>query len=127
MTEILVIMNNYFHDVATALLVSSALVMLSVAKLLPEQGNAETMKFFLAVYRRVTTLARVSLLWILLGGIPRVIYYKKIEWTIALDNDIIPALMIKHIIMFLFVLAGVAFWVRLARKVKELEASLQKK
>ncbi|MCL4439940.1 MAG: hypothetical protein M1609_04955 [Firmicutes bacterium] len=69
MTEILVIMNNYFHDVATAFLASSALLMLAVARLLPEKRDSRLVEYFLAVYRKFTFIAKAALLWILVGGI----------------------------------------------------------
>ncbi|MHB9094819.1 MAG: hypothetical protein ACYC21_09100 [Eubacteriales bacterium] len=118
MVEVLVIMNNYLHDVATAFLASSALLMLVVAKLLPEKAGPQVIDYFLAVYRKFTLTAKVSLLWILIGGVPRVIYYKRIEWIIALDNRIIPALMVKHVIMFVLVIIGCISWWRLSNKVK---------
>ncbi len=121
MTEILVIMNNYFHDVATAFLASSALLMLAVARLLPEKRDSRLVEYFLAVYRKFTFIAKAALLWILVGGIPRIIFYKRIEWTIALDNRIVPALMVKHVIMFLLVLLGFINWRRLAKRVGEIE------
>lgn len=121
MFQILIIINNYFHDVATAFLASAALLMLAAAKLFPENPGPETREFFIRLYYRFTFIARVALAWIILGGIPRTLYFKKIEWTIALDNRIIPALIVKHILIFAVVIIGVCGWRKLSRKVKALE------
>jgi len=127
MLEVLIIINNYFHDVATAFLASSALLMLAVAKLLPKNANTQAVEYFIAVYRKFTVIAKIALLWILIGGIPRMIYYKRIEWTIALDNRIIPALMVKHGIMFALVIIGFIGWRRLSQRVKDIKAARQEK
>lgn len=126
MAEILVIMNNYFHDVATAFLASSALLMLAVTRLLPERRDAQVVQYFIAVYHKFTLIAKAALAWILIGGIPRVIYYKQIEWTIALDNRIIPALIVKHVIMFSLVLIGIICWRRLAIRVQKIQCSFKR-
>jgi len=121
MIEILIIINNYFHDAATALLASTALLMLIVSKLLPKDRDSQVVDYFVAIYRKLTFVAKAALLWILIGGIPRTIYYKKIEWTIALDNRIIPALMVKHGIMFTLVFIGFISWWRLSKRVREIQ------
>ncbi|MCL4439941.1 MAG: hypothetical protein M1609_04960 [Firmicutes bacterium] len=38
-----------------------------------------------------------------------------------MDNRIVPALMVKHVIMFLLVLLGFINWRRLAKRVGEIE------
>jgi len=121
MIEVLVIMNNYFHDVATAMLFSTGLLMLVLYKSLRVNLTPERMDFFRQVYAKYTQVARFSLAWILIGGLPRLVYYKRIEWTMALDNRIIPALIIKHVIMFTLVIAGAVLWRKLSLWVKELK------
>ncbi|HEX3032924.1 MAG TPA: hypothetical protein VHS59_11945 [Bacillota bacterium] len=122
MFQILIIINNYFHDVATALLAGSGLLIFAAYRLLPENPGPETQDFFLRLYHHYTRIARVALAWIILGGIPRLIYFKKIEWTIALDNRIIPSLMVKHILLVAVVVVGLVSWRRLSRKVRAMEA-----
>jgi hypothetical protein len=122
--EVLVIMNNYLHDVATAFLASSALLMLAAVRLLPKDAGAKTIDYFELIYRKFTLAAKAALVWIIIGGIPRVIFFKKIEWTVALDNRIIPALMVKHGIMFLLVLIGIFSWWRLSEKVSKIDTKI---
>ncbi len=121
MIEVLVIMNNYFHDVATAMLFSTGLLMLVLYKSLRTDLTPGRMEFFRQIYAKYTLVARLSLAWILAGGIPRLIYYKRIEWTMALDNRIVPALIIKHIIMFTLVIAGAVLWRKLSIWTKALK------
>jgi hypothetical protein len=113
---ILIIMNNYFHDVATALLFTAGFVMLSADQLLSAHNNPGASEYFLALYHKFTGFARFALIWILVGGIPRTIFYEKYEWNPALGKGIIPALIVKHILMFTLVGFGVYFWRKLKIK-----------
>lgn len=113
MLDIIIIMNNYFHDLATAVLFSSGLLMLTLYQVLRRNKNPERVRFFKEIYNNYTLVAKASLTWVILAGIPRVIYFKKIEWTIALDNRIIPALMVKHIFMFSLAIIGGWLWYKL--------------
>ncbi|HWI55329.1 MAG TPA: hypothetical protein VNT57_06530, partial [Desulfobacteria bacterium] len=97
MLGILIIMNNYFHDVATALLFAAGFLMLTADKLLQAHGNPGAERYFLDLYAKFTRFAHFALIWILLGGIPRTIFYERFEWNPALGKGIIPALIVKHI------------------------------
>jgi hypothetical protein len=123
---ILVIMNNYFHDVATALLFAAGFLMLAADKLLSAHNNPGAGYYFLALYRKFTGFARFALVWILVGGIPRTIFYEQYEWNPALGKGIIPALIVKHILMFTLVGLGIYFWRKLSQKAVELESGLAK-
>lgn len=118
--QISIIMNNYFHDVATAMLVSTAVVMVLLYQTLRQNASKERVEFVKTIYRKYTLVAKISFAWILLGGIPRLVFYKQIEWTIAFDNGIVLALMVKHIIMFAFVIVGAVLWQRLGKWLKKI-------
>lgn len=114
---VLIMMNNYFHDVATALLLASGIVMWIVVKRLGDSSDKAVNEYFLSVYRGVTVLAKFALAWILIGGIPRTIFYKDFEWANAVGKSQVPALMVKHVLAFIFVGIGAYLWIRLSRKV----------
>lgn len=114
-------MNNYFHDVATALLAASAFTLWALAKLQDERPGEAHPQFFLAAYRRMAALAKFSLVWIVLGGIPRTIFYMDFEWANAAGKGQVPALIVKHILMFILVGLGVWGWHGLRRRKRILE------
>jgi len=107
---VFLLMNNYFHDVATALLAASGVVLgIMVAKY--ESGGDEAARlYFSRVYAGTVSLARFTLFWILLGGIPRTLYFRTFEWENALDHHQVPALIIKHLLAFTFVALGAWLW-----------------
>jgi hypothetical protein len=118
-------MNNYLHDVATALLAASAFALwVMLRRFETAGGGPDAARLFLAMHRSLSRLARLSLVWIVLGGIPRTIWYADFEWANAAGRGQVAALAVKHVVAFTLVGFGVAFWVRLRRRVREVEAAL---
>lgn len=118
-------MNNYLHDVATALLAASAFaswVLLRRYEAGPR--GADAARYFLEIQRAMVKLARFSLAWIVLGGIPRTIWYADFEWANAAGRGQVAALVVKHVVAFVLVAFGVAFWRRLRARVRAVEAEL---
>lgn len=122
---VFIMMNNYFHDVATALLLASGIVMWVIVKRLEGSEEKNVIRYFLSIYAGVTRLAKVSLVWILVGGIPRTIAYKEFEWANAVGKGQVPALIVKHILAFIFVGGGAYLWIKLSKRVRKVRASIQ--
>ncbi len=118
-------MNNYFHDVATALLITSAVVILFLARTAERTGEVEAIRYFVDLYPKLTILARISLSWIAVGGVIRLLTFVDFEWAAAVGKDQVPALVLKHIVIFTVVGTGAYKWRQLSRKVKELRASIE--
>jgi hypothetical protein len=118
-------MNNYFHDVATALLGASAFALWVMLRRY-ESGDRgpDAARYFLEIHGSMATLARFSLAWIVLGGIPRTIWYGEFEWANSAGRGQVTALVVKHVIAFALVGWGVVFWMRLRRKVVAIRAKL---
>ncbi|MBI5101341.1 MAG: hypothetical protein HZB33_05850 [Nitrospirae bacterium] len=112
---------NYSHDIATAMLAVSALTMWVLSGQYPASSDAKFELFYVKIYKTVTRVAKDSLYWILLAGVPRIIYYKEFEWSDMAGDLQIVAIVIKHVAMFTLVGAGTYFWSRLAKKVRTLK------
>lgn len=122
---IVLMMNNYLHDVATALLVASGYVMWVVWKNLDPDAGHDAIRYFVRMYHRITKLAWFSFTWILLFGIPRVIYYKEFEWSNMAGRGQVPALIAKHILAFTLVACGTVLWMKVRKVVRELDIRLE--
>lgn len=120
----LIMFNNYAHDVATALLAASAFTMRAVIKVQVEMDTPAAALFFLKSYRIMRKFFKISLWWIIIGGIPRTIFYKSFEWANAVDKLQVPALVFKHILLSCLVIWGIIAWRRLNRKVNLLREAL---
>jgi hypothetical protein len=111
-------MNNYLHDVATALLAASACALVVLLRRYEAGARGpDAARYFLEIAERMTKLARFSLGWIVVGGIPRTIWYGEFEWASAAGRGQVVALIVKHVVALAFVIAGVVFWRRLKRQV----------
>ncbi|MFA5844454.1 MAG: hypothetical protein WC971_06460 [Coriobacteriia bacterium] len=112
--KVLLVMNDYFHDVATALLLASAVIMWVLGRAAERGGPGEA-----AMLRRafpvLTRFAWGAIAWIVIGGIPRTIFFSQLEWDPAKTRFMLPALMVKHSLMVVAVVLGVALWRRMAR------------
>lgn len=119
-----IMMNNYFHDVATALMVASAFCIFALAKTCDEFDDPVAVRFYLKTYRQMGRIFRFALYWIVIGGIPRTIFYTSFEWANAAGKGQIPALVVKHVLMVVMVVFGITAWRRLKARAARLEDSL---
>ena len=111
---------NYSHDIATALLAASGASLWLLSRNYPADATPDTERYFAATCRSVSRIAQDSLYYILIAGVPRVVFYMQYEWSDLAGDLQIVAVVIKHIVMFLIVGTGIYFWIKLGRKVREL-------
>ncbi|GFE62113.1 hypothetical protein [Geobacter sp. AOG2] len=119
-----IMMNNYFHDMATGLLVGSGFALHAILRIQASMNTPQATLFFLKTNRRMVKLFRFALWWVILGGIPRTIFYTSFEWANAADKLQVPALAVKHVMMFTAVVWGIYAWRRMQAKVALLRESL---
>ena len=119
-----IMMNNYLHDMATGLLVGSGFALHAIIRIQESMNTFEATLFFLKTNRRMVKLFKFALWWVILGGVPRTIFYTSFEWANAADKLQIPALAVKHIMMFAVVVWGIVAWRRMQKKVTQLKESL---
>ena len=112
---------NYSHDIATALLAVSGAALWLLSRHYPPNPTPATQRFFVRVYRGCTRVAKDSLYYIVLAGIPRVVFYTRYEWSDLAGDLQVVAVVIKHIVMFLLVGTGIYYWIKLGRQVTALE------
>jgi hypothetical protein len=121
MVAILIVLNNYLHDVATALLLSSAVVLYVLGRQAKRGGEGER-RAFAHAYKTLTYFAWGALAWIIIGGIPRTIFFPTYEFIPAEMKGIVLELIIKHVLLVSAVIAGAVMWVRLGRFAREIAA-----
>lgn len=119
-----VMMNNYFHDVATAMLAASAFCLYAIDRVQGAINTPAATVFFLKTYRIMVKFFHFALWWIVIGGVPRTLFFASFEWNHFADKQQVPALAVKHILMAVLVIWGVFAWRRLKHKVGELMEAL---
>lgn len=106
---LLVMMNNYFHDLAVAFLFASAVLAHGVLRYWPGKPSEE-------VARLLSRVAWGSLAWIVVGGAVRAWYFREYEWLPRAGSAQVPALMVKHVFLVGLTVWGLALIVRLRRR-----------
>lgn len=114
--------NNYFHDVATAMLMASGVTMWAIMRRLRNTGNPAVLSLLLSLYRSISKIVVFSLIWISAGAVPRILTFSTFEFADALADNRLPQLMTRHIVSFLMTLGGAYLWISLIRKIKEIKA-----
>ena len=110
---VLVYLNNYLHDLATAFFFVTTLFAWWSRKNLP--------KIYPNVEARLRMAALISFALILILGQIRAWNYTAYEWLPALGRKQVPVLIGKHIILFLITAwAGLA-WLKMSKDSKELQ------
>lgn len=105
---LLVMMNNYFHDLAVAFLFAASLLSWVVLRHWPGTPSRR-------VARLLSRTAWGALAWVLLGGVVRVVFYREYEWLPRAGTAQIPALAVKHVVLVALTVWGLIGVVRLQR------------
>jgi hypothetical protein len=117
---IFLMLNNYVHDVATGLLLVSALWLGWSAKDLGANPSAETTSVFRMTYRRCLRFAIGSVAVIVLTGVVRTLFFMQFEWFPALGKGLVPILILKHVLIFTLLGAGIFAWWQVRRRLNVL-------
>ncbi len=117
----IVILSNYSHDIATAFLFISAVGLYLLSKVMRQAKTGQDRETLVFLFRKLTLLSKYSLGWVLLAGVPRVIFYKQLEWSLMAGQMQVVAIIIKHIFMFILVGTGIVHWRRLSKKMHQSE------
>jgi len=109
---ILVMLNNYFHDLATAIFAVSAIAAWLLYRSRALQQAPAAVR---PVAAGLVKVGIASLAWTLLAGMIRGITYREYEWVEAAGRGQVPVLVLKHVILVSLVAAGVFVLVRVHR------------
>lgn len=115
MWGIAVMLNNYFHDLAVALLISNLALMWLLARELPQE-NEGLQKIAARVFGKLSRITYAALAFVLLGGVVRTLTYREYEWMAAAGRGQVLALILKHILLASCVVIGLSFQIALIRR-----------
>lgn len=117
---IALMLNNYVHDVATGLLLLSALWVGWSARDLGDMPHPAAVELFSKTYLRCVRFVWGSLAVIIGTGVVRTIFFMDFEWFPALGRGLVPILVLKHVLIFTLVGVGGYAWLQLRRRVRSL-------
>jgi hypothetical protein len=109
---ILVMLNNYFHDLATAIFAVSAVAAWLLYRSRALQQAPEAVE---PVAAGLVKVGIAALAWTLLAGLVRGATYREYEWVEAAGRGQVPVLVLKHVILASLVAAGLFVLYRVHR------------
>ena len=110
--------NNYFHDVATTLPLASGIIMWTIVRHYMKNGGGSTGAFVQSIHRRMRVVVTVSIVWISISAIPRILTFTKFELFNAAEKKYLPGLIVKHTLAFTVIVCGALLWIHLNQRIK---------
>lgn len=120
MIGILVMLNDYFHDFATALAVVFTYLMLSMVTYVLKNDKQGPKTFLIMIYPKALHVTSGVVILLLMAGIVRAFTYSWFEWDHTVGGDQVWLLMAKHILMFSIFGYGVYLWIRMHKTIKHI-------
>ncbi len=105
-------LNNYMHDLATAVFAVSAL---AAWFLLRSRAAGSAPDALRPVIDGLVRVGLLALAWTLAGGVIRALAFRRYEWMEAAGRSQIPALVVKHVILAALVVTGLVVLIRVRR------------
>lgn len=119
---LLVMFNNFFHDLTAALwLCSTGLIWWLMARV-KENGQRQVIQFFEAGFNILFRISLGSLILNLLLGFNRALAYYSYEYLPAAGRVQVTALIVKHILLMAVVLTGVLVEIKAYKLVQTMKA-----
>ncbi|HWR82153.1 MAG TPA: hypothetical protein VN285_02500 [Candidatus Deferrimicrobium sp.] len=114
MRNIILMVSNYFHDLAVAILAANVFVVYLLGRYL-DSHNAKD--FILgAVLKKLSRVTYWALAYVLVAGAVRAWFFMDFEWNPAVGKGQVTALIVKHVILFAVTAFGIAVHIRYVRK-----------
>jgi flagellar biosynthesis protein FlhB len=127
---VFIMMNNHFHDIATAMLMASGVMLwiiytqLRISEISPvsgfSSGFSSSRGFMLDISKVISKIVFFSLIWISVSAIPRILTFTRIEWPPAVSKNHISGLIAKHIFIYIVIVTGVILWISINRRLKSM-------
>lgn len=114
MGKILLMISNYFHDLAVAILASNILAVYYLGKFLDRNPSGPDMTK--EVFMKLSRITWMALAYIIVGGALRAYFFKDFEWNPAVGRGQVAALIIKHIILASITVFGIIIFLKYRRK-----------
>lgn len=117
-------LNNYFHDFATALMVVCSYSMVLMVRYAENNGGKELKGMVVGIYPNMLHINVGSVIFLFMAGIVRAFTYSEFEWSDAVGNGQVPALIVKHILLFVLFFYGAYLWLGVHKKIRHMRKEL---
>lgn len=118
MLGIFVILNDYFHDFATAVAIVLSYIMLLLVKYAQHNNKKGPREFLIRIYPKSVHITGGLVILLLMAGIVRSFTYRQFEWRNSMGNEQVWLLIAKHVVMFSVFGYGLYLWIKMYKIVK---------
>ncbi|OGP34317.1 MAG: hypothetical protein A2X87_01415 [Deltaproteobacteria bacterium GWC2_42_51] len=118
MISILVMLNDYFHDFATAVVIVLSYTMMLLVRYVQKDIQKDSIAFLFAIYPKAVHISGGLVILLLMAGIVRAFTYSQYEWNQMVGNDQVWLIIVKHIVMFSVFGYGLYLWVKMHKVLK---------
>lgn len=125
MIGILIMLNNYFHDFATAIVLVWSYSMVLMIRYVKTKGAVESKDMIVSIYPKMLHMNVAAVVFVLIAGIVRAFTYSEFEWAEAAGRGQVLAVIIKHILLFIVFFYGIYLWIGIHKTIKELRKELE--
>lgn len=105
---------NYFHDLAVAVLLVSIVTTNILGRYLDRSATSVNLPNHL--FSRLLRVSWIALAYIIAGGALRAAYFMEFEWNPAVGKGQVVALVVKHVILVTMTIIGVTAHVKYYKK-----------
>lgn len=123
---VLIMLNNYFHDFATALMVVSAYGMFLILNRANASNSLELKELSVHLYPKMVHVCGASIVFLFFAGIVRSFTFMDYEYSNAIAHGQITALVIKHVLLLVLFFFGINLWIKVHKRIKVLRVELKK-
>ncbi len=116
---VFVMLNNWFHDLAVAMLFCSLILLSLIYRKTRDQPDAIWMPFARSLAASFNKVISVCWALLILLGIVRTVAYRSFEWEEAAGTGQVTALVLKHVLLVSLVLWGTMSQLRLRKLFRE--------
>jgi hypothetical protein len=115
--------NTYLHDAAVTLLAACGLVLFITVSRTARGPGPETILNLISLRRRLSPIIIGSLVVITAGAVPRILFFGSFEYARAAERLAVPGLIARHLLALVVLIAGISFWNRGSRLIKQLSSA----
>ena len=110
----LMVILNYFHDIAVALLASNILVVYYLGRWLDKHPQRDRM--IENVFAKLSRVTWGALTFVILFGAVRAYFFMEMEWNPAAGKGQIASLVVKHVVLVAITLFGILAHMKYQKK-----------
>lgn len=114
MFGILLMITNYFHDLAVAVLLVSILTIHFLGRYF--DGQVTNSEVPAALFLKLLKVSWIALAYVVAGGALRAWFFMDFEWNPAIGKGQVAALVVKHIILVTITILGLVSHLKYCRK-----------